>query len=144
MFAIDHVIACFPMIEDIEKERPFFTQEQKQSLYRIAFHAKSLETVQKLIMQAAAPNLSVNERNMLLQHYLGKQQELPDSIKQIENYIFQLQHMTYEKNKANQMLEDILKHSNLERELDALLAQAKENPVSAPERSEKVKKEMVL
>ena len=66
---------------------------------------------------------------------------MSDSILQIEDYIFQLQYMTYEKNKANQMLEEILSRSNLSQELDKLISEAKEHPIGIQAaKNEKTKK----
>ncbi len=44
---------------------------------------------------------------------------------QIENYIFQLQYMTYEKEKANHMLEALLKQENIQYDLEAMLTEGK-------------------
>ena len=49
---------------------------------------------------------------------------------QIENYIFQMHHMIYEKEKANHKLEEVLKQSGLEKELDLLIAEAQKHPMS--------------
>ena len=143
MFEIDHVIQCFSVLDEVEKEEPCFSQQQKYSLYRIAFHAESFDEVQKLILQASAPNLNTEERNLLLQHHLTSLPVMPHSVSEIENYIFQLQHMTYEKNKTNRMLEELLSHSSLSEELDRLIAEAQKRPLSNPavknEKAEKVK-----
>lgn len=132
MFAVEHVVKSFSLLEKVEKENPCFNQSQKQMLYRIAFHKESFAEVEKIILQASAPNLSMEERNRLLEYHLGKIPEVSPNAEQIENYIFQVQHMTYEKNKANEMLEDILKQRNIAYDLDILLAKAKEEPLRNP------------
>jgi len=132
MFAVEHVVESFSLLEKVEKENPCFNQSQKQMLYRIAFHKESFAEVEKIILQASAPNLSMEERNRLLEYHLGKIPEVSSSEEQIENYIFQVQHMTYEKNKANEMLEDILKQRNIAYDLDILLAKAREKPLRNP------------
>lgn len=140
MFEINHVIQCFSVLDEVEKEEARFSQAQKQTIYRIAFHKEEFEDVQRLIMQASAPNLNSDERNRLLQYHLEMLPVMPDNVIQIENYIFQLQHMTYEKNKANEMLEEILSRSNISQELDALIAKAQERPLGNPAvKNEKIK-----
>lgn len=140
MFEIDHVIQCFSVLDEVEKEEARFSQAQKQTIYRIAFHKEEFEDVQRLIMQASAPNLNSDERNRLLQYHLEMLPVMPDNVIQIENYIFQLQHMTYEKNKANEMLEEILSRSNISQELDALIAKAQERPLgNSAVKNEKIK-----
>lgn len=136
MFAIEHVVQTFSFLEEIEKNRPCFTQEEKQVLYRIAFHKESFEEVQKIILQAAAPQLKEEERKQLLEHHVASLQKPPNSAAvQIENYIFQVQHMAYETEKANRMLEEILKRRDLNKELDAMIAEAMEKPLK-PQRAQ--------
>ena len=38
MAELEHVVKTFSLLETAEKEQPFLTREQKQDLYRIAFH----------------------------------------------------------------------------------------------------------
>ena len=57
MFAIENVEMTFPLLEEIEKDRPCFSQREKQMLYRIAFHKKDFGEVQRIIMQAAVTAL---------------------------------------------------------------------------------------
>ena len=129
MFSIEHVVRIFPLLEEAEKERPLFTQAEKQMFYRIAFHKESFDEVQKLMVQASAPQLKAEERKQLLEYHVGKLPEPPNSAAaQIENYIFHTQLMIYEKEKANRMLEDILKRSGLNKELDAMIAEARNRP----------------
>ena len=126
MFAIENVVQTFPFLEEVEKNRPCFTQAEKQILYRIAFHKESFEEVQKIILQASAPHLKEEERRQLLEHHAGNLPKPPNSAAvQIENYIFQLQYMTYEKEKANHMLEALLKQENIQYDLEAMLTEGK-------------------
>jgi hypothetical protein len=142
MFAIEQVINTFALLEKLEKEHPCFNQTQKQSIYRIAFHKEPFDEVEKIIMQAGAPNLTVKEKDQVLEHHLATLPKATENILQIENYIFQLQQMSYEKNKANQMLEDILKRSEIDYDLDAMIAEARERPVKNPVALAKVEKTM--
>ena len=66
MFAIENVEKTFPLLEEIEKDRPCFSQREKQMLYRIAFHKEDFGEVQRIIMQAAVPHLTEQERNQIL------------------------------------------------------------------------------
>ena len=69
------------------------------------------------------------QNKQLLEYHVGKLPEPPNSVAaQIENYIFHTQLMIYEKEKANRMLEDILKRSGLNKELDAMIAEARNRP----------------
>ena len=47
MAELEHVVKTFSLLEAAEKEQPFLTREQKQDLYRIAFHKESMEEVEK-------------------------------------------------------------------------------------------------
>ena len=67
MFAVEHVVKSFSLLEKLEKEKPCFNQTQKQQLYRIAFHKESFDEVEKIILQASAPNLGMEERKRLLE-----------------------------------------------------------------------------
>lgn len=131
MFAIENVEKTFPLLEEIEKDRPCFSQTERQMLYRIAFHKEDFGEVQRIIMQAAAPHLTEGERKQILSVYEESLPKPPSpAVSQIENYIFQMHHMIYEKEKANRMLEEVLKQSGLEKELDSLIAEAQKHPMS--------------
>ena len=65
------------------------------------------------------------KKERILYHYLEPFSQVPENILQIENYIFQLQYMTYEKEKANHMLEALLKQENIQYDLEAMLAEGK-------------------
>lgn len=129
MFAMENVIRTFPLLDELEKKHPCFTQEEKQVLYRIAFHKTTFEEIHKIILQVSAPQLSGEEKKQLLQHHESKLPKAPNSaVLQIENYIFQIRHMIYEKEKANQMLVDILKQSGIHQDLDTMIAQKGKRP----------------
>ena len=121
MVELEHVVKTFSLLEAAEKEQPFLTREQKQDLYRIAFHKESMEEVEKIILQLQAPHAGAR----ILSHYLEPFFQVPENILQIENYIFQLQYMTYEKEKANHMLEALLKQENIQYDLEAMLTEGK-------------------
>ena len=118
MAELEHVVKTFSLLEAAEKEQPFLTREQKQDLYRIAFHKESMEEVEKIILQLQVPHAGKEEKERILSHYL-------EPFLQIENYIFQLQYMTYEKEKANHMLEALLKQENIQYDLEAMLTEGK-------------------
>ena len=94
MAELEHVVKTFSLLETAEKEQPFLTREQKQDLYRIAFHKESMEEVEKIILQLQAPHAGKEEKECILSHYLEPFFQIPENILQIENYIFQLQYMT--------------------------------------------------
>lgn len=122
MAELEHVVKIFSLLEAAEKEQPFLTREQKQDLYRIAFHKESMEEVEKIILQLQAPHAGKEEKERILYHYLEPFSQVPENILQIENYI---QYMTYEKEKANHMLEALLKQENIQYDLEAMLAEGK-------------------
>ena len=68
-------------------------------MYRIAFHKESMEEVEKIILQLQVPHAGKEEKRAYPSHYLEPFFQVPENILQIENYIFQLQYMTYEKEK---------------------------------------------
>lgn len=125
MAELEHVVKTFSLLEAAEKEQPFLTREQKQDLYRIAFHKESMEEVEKIILQLQVPHAGKEEKERILSHYLEPFFQVPENILQIENYIFQLQYMTYEKEKANHMLEALLKQENIQYDLGAMLTEGK-------------------
>ena len=125
MAELEHVVKTFSLLEAAEKEQPFLTREQKQDLYRIAFHKESMEEVEKIILQLQVPHAGKEEKERILSHYLEPFFQVPENILQIENYIFQLQYMTYEKEKANHMLEALLKQENIQYDLEAMLTEGK-------------------
>lgn len=117
MFAVENVRKVFPLLEDLEKEQYRFTSEEKQIFYRSAFHMDSFDTVREMIFQTAMLEPGTDKRQGLLRQYTENLPESPcDDAVQIEGYIFQLQHMCYEKEKAMRILEDILKKSGIAKE----------------------------
>lgn len=129
MFAVENVEKIFPLLDEIEKDRSCFGRSEKQALYRIAFHKEDFGEVQRILMQASVPHLTEQERGRILSAYEESLPKPPGmEAAQIENYIFQMQHMIYEKEKANLMLEEVLKQSGLEKELDTLIGEASKHP----------------
>ena len=66
MAELEHVVKTFSLLEAAEKEQPFLTREQKQDLYRIAFHKESMEEVEKIILQLQAPHAGKEEKERIL------------------------------------------------------------------------------
>ena len=91
MAELEHVVKTFSLLETAEKEQPFLTREQKQDLYRIAFHKESMEEVEKIILQLQAPHAGKEEKERILYHYLEPFFQVPENILQIENYISHFQ-----------------------------------------------------
>ena len=74
MAELEHVVKTFSLLEAAEKEQPFLTREQKQDLYRIAFHKESMEEVEKIILQLQAPHAGKEEKER------GEHTATPDGI----------------------------------------------------------------
>lgn len=64
MAELEHVVKTFSLLEAAEKEQPFLTREQKQDLYRIAFHNESMEEVEKIILQLQAPQAERKKKSV--------------------------------------------------------------------------------
>ncbi len=62
MAELEHVVKNIFPFEAAEKEQPFLTREQKQDLYRIAFHKESMEEVEKIILQLQVPHAGKEEK----------------------------------------------------------------------------------
>ena len=121
---VENVVKTFEFLEGLEKKGPCFSQEEKQSFYRIAFYESSFDKVQKIILQVTAPGTGNTERKQMLDQYMVSLPKLPDDAAvQIENNIFQLQHMTYEREKVNAMLGEILEKNGVSHSLDFVAAQ---------------------
>ena len=122
---VENVVKTFEFLEGLEMKRPCFSQEEKQSLYRIAFYEPSFDEVQKLILQAAAPGTGKLEREQMLGQYMASLPKPPDEAAvQIENDIFQLQHMTYEREKVNAILGELLEKNGIRQNLDTRTAKS--------------------
>lgn len=135
MFSVENVKKLFPLLDEIEKDHSCFGRTEKQALYRIAFYKEDFGEVQRILMQAAAPHLTEKERGQILSAHEESLPKPPGmEAAQIENYIFQMQHMIYEKEKANRMLEEVLKQRGLEKELDTLTGEAKKRPAGEQNR----------
>ena len=88
MAELEHVVKTFFPFGNCRKGTAFLTREQKQDLYRIAFHKESMEEVEKIILQLQAPHAGKEEKERILSHYLEPFFQVPENILQIENYIF--------------------------------------------------------
>lgn len=132
---VENVVKTFEFLEGLEKESPCFSEEEKQSFYRIAFYTPSVDEVQKIILQVTAPGTDKMEREHMLDQYMVSLPELPDdTVIQMENDIFQLQHMTYEREKVNAMMEEILEKNGISHGLDALNVESGEPSFQEKER----------
>lgn len=130
---VENVVKTFEFLEGME--RPCFSMEEKQSLYRIAFYTPSFDEVQKLILQATAPGTGKTGREQMLDQSMASLPQLPDDAAiQMENNIFRLQHMTYEREKVNAMLEGILEKNGISHSLDAMSVQSGEPSFQEKER----------
>lgn len=117
MFAVENIRKIFPLLEELEKEHPGFSQEEKQVLYRTAFYADSYEDAQEASLHIAKLNPGTAERQEVLARYAKKLPEPPcNDAEQIEGCIFQLQHMCHEREKTIAILEDILKKCGFSKE----------------------------
>lgn len=125
MFTMEHVVQSFPLLEEVEKEQPCFTSQQKEDFYRIAFHKDSFQEVEAILLQMTAPHMTKEKKDQILAYHLEQLPSISENMLQIESYIFKMCHMTYEKEKANQMLMDILKRDNIEYDLEAMIEQSK-------------------
>jgi len=124
MFYIENVRQCMELINSLEQKRPCFSHEEKQDIYRIALHMLSYQDVEKLILQMAAPQAREGEQKRMIRQYLVKMPgDLSPTAVQIQNYIFQLLNMTREKEKANHMLEALLKRNDIQYNLDTAIGQ---------------------
>ena len=81
MAELEHVVKTFSLLETAEKEQPFLTREQKQDLYRIAFHKESMEEVEKIILQLQAPHAGKEEKERILYHYLEPFFQVPEVLR---------------------------------------------------------------
>lgn len=137
MFNVENVRKVFSLLEDLEKEQYRFTTEEKQIFYRSAFHTDSFDAVQEMIFQTAMLESGIDKRQELLRQYTENLPVSPcDDAVQIEGYIFQLQHMCYEKEKAMKILEDILKKSGFDQEIDSRIGPFRKQPVEMKRRKE--------
>ena len=138
MFFAENVKKCIALLDEAEQTRPGFSKEEKQAICRIALHQESFEEIEKMVLQLSAPQARVAERQEYLKQKAAEIQQPNDhSHIEIQNYIFQLQFMSHEMEKANQMLEQLLKRSDIQYDLDSLIADMQERQRNeTPEREE--------
>jgi len=124
MFYIENVRQCMELINGLEQKGPCFSNEEKKDIYRMALHMPSYQDIEKLILQMAAPQAGEGERKRMMRQYLVKiQGDLNPIAIQIQDYIFQLLNMAREKEKANYMLEALLKRNDIQYNLDTVIQQ---------------------
>lgn len=122
----ENLVKIFMVLEDNEKKSPRFTQEEKQFLYQIAFHEANFAEVDGIVQQAM--ELKGNRNQFLRSHAARFPLAHGHVAEQLEKYIFQVQLMLFEKEKANHMLEEVLKRCGLEKEVAALTAKVRDKP----------------
>jgi len=124
MFYMENVRQCIALINNIEQKSPCIGHGEKQDIYRIALHTPSYPYMEKLILQIAASQGREGDRKrMVNQHLVKMPEDLSPAAVQIQNYIFQLLNMTYEKEKANHTLEVLLKRNDIQYDLDTVTQQ---------------------
>ena len=122
----ENLVKIFTVLEDNEKMSPCFTQEEKQFLYQIAFHEANFAAVDGIVQQAI--ELKGNRNQFLRSHAARFPLAHSHVAEQLEKYIFQVQLMLFEKEKANHMLEEFLKRCGLEKEVASLTFKARDKP----------------
>lgn len=136
MFAIDHIMKIFPLLEDLEKEHYQFSQEEKRIFCRGALYQDTFEEVQEVIFQAAMLELGTTKRKELLRQYEESLPEISSAdAKQVENYIFELQYMCYKKGKVTKLLEDILKKHGISEGIVNQNLQPEAHPINKKEQA---------
>ncbi len=127
MFRIENLRKIFELLDETQKTHPEFSPEEKLLLYRTAFYKESFEETRKAILQAAALNPGEKRRKELLEQYANDLPELPhEDAAQLEQYIFQLQQMCYEQDKAMEILENILKLNGINQEHNPKITELEE------------------
>ena len=131
MLSVDNLMKIFTLLEELEEEHYSFSPEEKQAFYRGALYMDSFDAVQEMIVQTAILEIGTAERQELLETYAKCLPKCPDrNAEQMENYIFQLQHMCYEREKAVRLLEDILEKHGISKETADQTMQIQNLPAS--------------
>lgn len=131
MLTVDNLMKIFTLLEELEQEQYSFSPEEKQAFYRGALYTDSFEEVQEMIVQTAILETGTAQRQELLETYVKRLPKCPDSnAEQMESYIFELQHMCYEREKAIRLLEDILENHGISKENGNQAIQSENLPVS--------------
>lgn len=136
MFATDNIMKIFSILEDLEKEHFQFSQEEKRIFYRGALYQNIFEEVQEVIFQAAMLEPGTAKRQELLRQYAESLPKiLSADAEQVENYIFELQYMCYEKDKTTKILEDILKKHGISEALVNKNVQSETRPINKKDKA---------
>ena len=140
MFAVHNIMKIFTLIEELEEEHYRFTQEEKQFFYRGALYKDAFEEVREMIVRTAILEIGSAQRQELMKKYADSLPKLPDNnAEQIESYIFELQRMCYEREKAVRWLEDILQKHGISKETGNMAIQPGQRPAGKRERDMKEK-----
>lgn len=131
MSGIGNLKKLFELLDEIQKAYPVFSAEEKLVFCRMAFYKESFEETQKAVLHAAGLDLEDRGRKQLLMKYAECMPEFSNGdAAQLEQYIFQLQQMCYEQDKAMDILEDILKLNGISQGHDAISAEPEEAGIS--------------
>lgn len=124
MFYTENIKKCLALMDRLEQKAPCFSGEVRQDICRIALHTEDYKTVEKLVLQLSAPQAKAENYRNLRDDYLKM---VPDALEgsalQIQDYIIQLQTMSYEKDKTNAILAELLQRHNIQYDLDAVIEQ---------------------
>lgn len=127
MHGIENLKKLFELLDETQKTYPGFAPEEKQALYRMALYKESFEEIHEAVLQAAELKPGEEGRKQLLEQYTESLPELPDEdVAQLEQYIFQLQQMCHEQDKALGILENILKLNGIHQEQNAISREPEE------------------
>lgn len=136
MSGIGNLKKLFELLDEIQKTYPTFNAEEKQVFCRMAFYKETFEETQKAVLHAAGLNPEDRGRKQLLVKYAEGLPEFSNGdAAQLEQYIFQLQQMCYEQDKAMDILEDILKLNGISQGHNAISAKPEETGISESGRS---------
>lgn len=136
MSGIGNLKKLFELLDEIQKAYPVFRAEEKLVFCRMAFYKESFEETQKAVLHAAGLNPEDRGRKQLLMKYAEGLPEFSNGdAAQLEQYIFQLQQMCYEQDKAMDILEDILELNGISQGYDAISAEPEEARISEGRRS---------
>lgn len=124
MFRTGNLKKIFELLDETQKTYPEFSPEERLLLYRMSFYMESFEETRKAVLQAAVLKPGEGGRKALLEQYAQSMPESPnEEAAQLEDYIFQLQLMCHEQDKAIEILEQILK-LNDNRDYDLIFTEA--------------------
>lgn len=127
---IGNLKKLFKLLDEIQKTYPVFSTEEKLVLCRMAFYKESFEETQKAVLHAAGLKPEDEGRKQLLVKHAEGLPKLPnEDAAQLEQYIFQLQQMCHEQDKAMDILENILNLNGISQGHDAISAEPEETRI---------------